>query len=132
MLSSGMKCYHLEQILSCGTKCYHVGRNVIMWTQMLSSGQFCAVKLPTKFHAIIWWYHVVLSCDVIMRDDNTPFSFFLETSLTRVYVKLKLANLSSLLKVCKIFLLHKKVCNMKHYLCQQELSLCWLSMRKFI
>jgi hypothetical protein len=65
---------------------------------MLSFGQFCAVKIPTKFYVIIWWYHVVLSCDVIMRDDNTPFSFFLETSLTRVYVKLKLANLSFMLK----------------------------------
>jgi hypothetical protein len=65
---------------------------------MLSSGQFCDVKMPTKFHVTIWWYHVVLSCDVIMRDDNTPFSFFLETSLSRVYVKLKLANLSFMLK----------------------------------
>ncbi len=38
MLSSGMKCYHLELMLSSGRKCYHLGRNVIIWDEMLSSG----------------------------------------------------------------------------------------------
>ncbi len=33
---------------------------------------------------MIWskCYHLVLSCDVIFWDDNTPFLFFLKTSLT--------------------------------------------------
>jgi hypothetical protein len=38
MLSSGMKCYHLELMLSSGTKCYHLGLTVIIWDAMLSSG----------------------------------------------------------------------------------------------
>jgi hypothetical protein len=38
MLSSRMKCYHLELMLSSGSKCYHLGRNVIIWDAMLSSG----------------------------------------------------------------------------------------------
>ncbi len=55
MLSSGMKCYHLEQMLSSGMKChhvelmllsgakviirsqcYHLGQNVIIWDEMLT------------------------------------------------------------------------------------------------
>jgi hypothetical protein len=39
MLSSGMKCYNLEQMLSTrdemlssGMKCYHLGLNVIIWS----------------------------------------------------------------------------------------------------
>ena len=38
MLSSGMKCYHLELMLSSGTKCSHLGLNVIIWGVGLSSG----------------------------------------------------------------------------------------------
>jgi hypothetical protein len=56
MLSSGMRCYHLELMLSSGTKfyhlewdviiqddmlswskCYHLGQNVIIWDDMLLS-----------------------------------------------------------------------------------------------
>jgi hypothetical protein len=53
-------------------KCYHLGRNVIIWDNlelMLSSGA----------HIINWskCYHLVLSCDAIIWDDNTPFLFFL-------------------------------------------------------
>ncbi len=47
--------YHVEQILSRGSKYYHMGPNAFMWDQLLS----CS-------------YHLVLSCDVIMLDDNTP------------------------------------------------------------
>ncbi len=59
MLSSGMQCYHLELMLSSGTKCYHL-KNVIM----VSSGA----------NVIIWI--LVLSCDVIIWDDNTPLFCF--------------------------------------------------------
>jgi uncharacterized protein YheU (UPF0270 family) len=38
MLSSWMKWYYLELMLSSGTKCYHLGWNVIIWDTMLSSG----------------------------------------------------------------------------------------------
>ncbi len=39
MLSSGMKCYHLELMLSSGTKCYHLGLHVIIWDAMFSSAR---------------------------------------------------------------------------------------------
>ncbi len=32
MLSSRIRCYHLELILSSGLKCYHLGRDVIIWS----------------------------------------------------------------------------------------------------
>ncbi len=38
MLSSRMKCYHLELMSSSWMKCYHLGWNVIIWDAMLSSG----------------------------------------------------------------------------------------------
>jgi hypothetical protein len=41
MLSSGMKRYHLELMLSSGTTCYHLGLHVIIWATMLSSGMKC-------------------------------------------------------------------------------------------
>jgi hypothetical protein len=54
MLSSRMKCYYLElmlssganviiwdEMLSPGMKCYHLGRNVIICDEMLSSGMQC-------------------------------------------------------------------------------------------
>jgi hypothetical protein len=61
LLSCGIKCYHVGSMLSCGIKCYHVGSNVIM---------FC--------------YHVMLSCDVIIGHDNLPppTFIFLKTSQT--------------------------------------------------
>ena len=74
MLSSGMKCYHLEIMLSSGTKCYHLeqmlssGANVIIWDEMPSSGANVII--------CIYCYHLVLSCDVIIWDDNTPLFIF--------------------------------------------------------
>jgi hypothetical protein len=88
MLSSGMKRYHLELMLSSGTTCYHLGMdailssgaNVIIWNKMLSSG----TNVIMVFRSLC--YHLVLSCDVIIWDDNTPpFLFFLKTSLTRIF-----------------------------------------------
>jgi hypothetical protein len=87
MLSSGMKCYHLELMLSSGAnviiwdvmlssrmKCYHLelmlssGANVIIWDEMPPSGANVIV--------CIYCYHLVLSCDVIIWDDNTPLFIF--------------------------------------------------------
>jgi hypothetical protein len=87
MLSSGMKCYHLELMLSSGAnviiwdgmllsgmKCYHLeqmlssGANVIIWDEMPSSGANVII--------CIYCYHLVLSCDVIIWDDNTPHFYF--------------------------------------------------------
>ena len=59
-------------MLSCGIKCYHVGLNIIMWGSNVRS------------NVIMFCYHVMLSCDVIMGHDNTsPILFFLKTSQTR-------------------------------------------------
>ena len=63
MLSSGMKCYHLELMLSSGA-------NVIIWDEMPSSGANVII--------CIYCYHLVLSCDVIIWDDNTPLFIFPE------------------------------------------------------
>jgi hypothetical protein len=74
MLSSGMKCYHLEPMLSSGTKCYHLElmlssrANVIICYEMLSTGANVII--------CIYCYHLVLSCDVIIWDDNTPLFYF--------------------------------------------------------
>jgi hypothetical protein len=40
MISSGMKCYHLELMLSSGMKCYHLRLNVIIWDAILLSGAY--------------------------------------------------------------------------------------------
>jgi hypothetical protein len=82
MLSSGMKCYHLESMLSSGI-CYHLGLNVIIWDEMLSSGRLCyhlELMLSSGTNVFMWeemlssggsviilskCYHLVLSCDVI-------------------------------------------------------------------
>ena len=98
MLSSGMKCYHLEQMLSSGTKCYHLGCNVIIWNEMLSSGmqcyhlelmlssgtkcyhlelQYCydmELMLSSGANVFIWYYHVFLSSGMI----TPPFFIFPE------------------------------------------------------
>jgi hypothetical protein len=73
MLSSGMKCYHLELILSSGA-------NVIIWDEMLSSGAN-VIMLQNGANVISWCYHVMLSSGMI-----TPlfFNFFLKTSLTHL------------------------------------------------
>jgi hypothetical protein len=86
-------------MLSSGVKCYHLGRNVIIWDEMLSSGAniirdemlsfgasviiwsfFCYLELILLFggNVIIWRYHVMLSSGTI----TPPFLFFLTTSLT--------------------------------------------------
>jgi hypothetical protein len=56
-----MKCYHLELMLSSGA-------NVIIWDEMASSGANVII--------CIYCYHLVLSCDVIIWDDNTPLFIF--------------------------------------------------------
>jgi hypothetical protein len=94
MLSSGTKFYHLEPTLSSGTKCYHLGQNVIIWDEMLSSGTKCyhlELMLSSRANVIICYemlstganviiciycYHLMLSCDVIIWDDNTPLFYF--------------------------------------------------------
>jgi hypothetical protein len=63
MLSSGMQCYHLELCYQKGTKCYHL--ELMLWYGA---------------KGVIWnyCYHLVLSCDVIIWDDNTPLFIFPE------------------------------------------------------
>jgi len=86
MLSSEMKHYHLELLLSSGTTCYHLGllviiwdamlssgANVIIWDKMLSSGANIIV-VSSGANVIIWCYHVMLSSGMITR----PFFIFLE------------------------------------------------------
>ncbi len=50
MLSSGMKCYHLEQMLSSGLNVIIWYENVIIWDEMLSSGA-----------NVITWYEMLSS-----------------------------------------------------------------------
>ncbi len=94
MLSSGANVIIWDEMLSSGMKCYHLGLNVSIWDEMLSSGMQCyhlelMLSSGTKgYHlelilwyganVIIWtWcYHLVLSCDVIIWDDNTPLFYF--------------------------------------------------------
>ncbi len=83
MLLSGVKCYHMELMLSSGTKCYHLGSSFIMWDAMLSSGanviiwdeiiSSVANVIMLKFGAnvIIWCYHVMLSSGMM----TFPFYF---------------------------------------------------------
>ncbi len=56
MLSCGMKCYHLELMLSSGTKYCHWGWNVIIWDAMLLSGA----------NVIIWDKMLSSGANVIM------------------------------------------------------------------
>ncbi len=92
MLAFGAKCYrpgwnhHQELMLSSGMKCYHLGRNVIIWNAMLSSGAnviiwdkmlSCGanvVMLSFRANVIIWCYHVMLSSGMI----TPPFFIFPE------------------------------------------------------
>jgi len=94
MLSSGTKCYHLgwdviiwDVMLLSGTKCYHLGWDVIIWDAMLSYGANVIIwnkcfmweeMLSSRSSVIILskCYHLVLSCDVIIWDDNTPLFYF--------------------------------------------------------
>ncbi len=96
MLSSGLKCFHLGWNVIIWSYCYHLGRNVIIWNEMLSSGMQCyhlelMLSSGTKgYHLelILWYganviiwgscYHLVLSCDVIIWDDNSPLFIFPE------------------------------------------------------
>ncbi len=105
MLSSGMKCYHLELMVSSLSNCYHLGWNVIIWSQcyhlgwnviigdaMLSSGSNViiwdkmlssganVIMVSSGANVIIWCYHVMLSSGMITH----PFLFFLKTSLTQI------------------------------------------------
>ncbi len=96
MSSSGMKCYHLDLILSSGAKCYHLELNVIIWDEMLSSGAnviiwdkmlSCGsnvVMLSFGANVISWCYHVMLSSGMLSSGMITsPILFFLKTSLTQ-------------------------------------------------
>jgi hypothetical protein len=76
----GVECYHVGSnvlmlgrvgsMLSCGINVIMWGSNVIMWDQ------FYHVGVNVRLNVIIFCYHVMLSCDVIMGQDNTPpFSF---------------------------------------------------------
>ncbi len=95
MLSSGMKCYHpgwnviiwdemlssgakviiWDEMLSSGMKCYHLGYNVIIWYAMLSSGAIIIIW-DKMLSSGMQCYPLVLSCDVIIWDDNTPLFYF--------------------------------------------------------
>ncbi len=69
MLSSGAnviiwsKCYHLEQMLSFGanaiiwSKCSHVGRNIIIWDEMLLYGMkaFRLKLMPLSRGDVFLW-----------------------------------------------------------------------------
>jgi hypothetical protein len=86
MLSSEMKHYHLELLLSSGTTCYHLGLVVIIWDAMLSSGANViiwdkilssganVIMVSSGANVIIWCYHVMLSSGMITH----PFFIFLE------------------------------------------------------
>jgi hypothetical protein len=85
MLSSGMK------TLSSGTNviiwdyctCYHLGLHIIIWDAMLSSGANVIIRdkmlssganvIMVSSGAIV---NLVLSCDVIIWDDNKPLFYF--------------------------------------------------------
>jgi hypothetical protein len=64
MLSSGMKCYHLELMFSSGA-------NVIIWDKMIKSGAN-VIMLQNGANVIIWCYHVMLSSGMI----TPPFFIF--------------------------------------------------------
>jgi hypothetical protein len=66
MLSSGMKRYHLELMLSSGT-------NVIICDKMLSSGA-SVIMVSSGANVIIWCYHVMFSSGMI----TPPFFIFPE------------------------------------------------------
>ncbi len=79
----GVDCYHVGSMLSCGISVimwdqgYHVGPNVIMCDKMLSYGMNCYhVGWNVGSNVIMFSYHVMLSCDVIMGHDNTPPFYF--------------------------------------------------------
>ncbi len=86
MLSSGMKCSHLEPMLSSGTTYYHLWWNVIIWDAMLSSGanviiwdkmlssKANVIMVSSGANVIIWCYHVMLSSGMITH----PFFIFPE------------------------------------------------------
>ncbi len=110
MLSSGIKCFHLELMLSSGTKCYHLeltfssGANVIIWDEMLSSGANVIIwvaMLSSGANVFIWdkmlssrayvimvssAANVIIWCYHVMLSSGMithPFLFFLKTSLTQ-------------------------------------------------
>ncbi len=103
MLSSGIKCYHLELILSLSS-----GAHIIIWDEMLSSGANviiwslcyhlgrCAVYFPQKFNVIMWNYHVMLLGGRI----TSPFLVILKTLLTPTFLNFIRSNLQ--VKYCSI------------------------------
>jgi hypothetical protein len=89
MISSGMKCYHLELMLSSGMKCYHLdlmlssGANVIVLDEMISSGAN-VLMLQSGANVIIWCYHAMLSSEMI-----TPPFFIFPENFTHSFVRAK-------------------------------------------
>jgi hypothetical protein len=76
MLSSGMKGYHLELMLSSGATCIiwdATGAIVIIWDKMLSSGAN-VITVSSGANVIIWCYHLMLSSGMITH----PFFIFPE------------------------------------------------------
>jgi hypothetical protein len=77
MLSSWTNVIIWDYKLSSGTTCYHLGCNVIIWNLCYHLWQN-AIIWSLCYNGIIRssCYHLVLSCDVIIWDDNTPFFYF--------------------------------------------------------
>ncbi len=137
MLSSGMKCYHLDLMLSSGTKCYHLGWNVIIWDAMLSSGAnviiwdkmqssgATVIMVSSGANVTIWCYHVMLSSGMITH----PFFIFPE-NFTHSYICAFLHIVGSLIydfasDPIWISLYMRK--NMFFYQCSVWLRICWSS-----
>jgi hypothetical protein len=108
MLSSGMKRYHLELMLSSVTTCYHLGLHVIIWDAMLSSGANViiwdkmlssgakVVMVSSGAIVIIWCCHVMLSSGMITH----PFFIFPE-NFTHSFPFLKLKFNEKLFPFCQ-------------------------------
>ncbi len=85
MLSFGANVIMVKLMLSCGTKCYHVGpkcyhldlcyqvgRNVIMWDQILLCGAKCnhlELMLTCRWNAIMWGQVLSSTAYAIMWDE---------------------------------------------------------------
>ncbi len=67
-------------MLSSAMKCYHLGCNVIIWSQKGTKCYHLELLLWYGANGVTWslCYHLVLSCDVIIWDDNTPLFIFPE------------------------------------------------------
>jgi len=71
MLSSGMQCYHLGRNVIIWDEMLSSGANVIIWDKMLSSAAN-VIMVSSGANVIIWCYHVMLSPGMI----TPPFFVF--------------------------------------------------------